>query len=301
MPSAVMIFGCGYVGTALAAHLLRMGVRVGALTRNVEKAERLRSMGVQEVVVGDLDAENWHTALKQRYEAVVNCVSSAGGGIDGYRKSYLNGQASILNWARGRGIQRYLYTSSTSVYPQDGGVSVDEDASTDGAPATGAVLVEAENLLLDAEAICPTRLVFRLAGIYGPKRHYLLDQLKSAEGGARIAGYGDFTLNLIHLEDIVGALWLGLSNVEVASGIYNLADDGAVHKEVLVRWLAESLGLEPPFFDPSLTTARLQRRGGRMPDRLIVNAKSKAKLGWSPKFPSFREGYMQLLVDPENT
>ena len=83
LPESLMVFGCGYVGTALAKHCLAAGVRVGALTRNVEKAEALRALGVQEVIVADLQDSDWHGRVEQSYEAVVNCVSSAGGGTEG--------------------------------------------------------------------------------------------------------------------------------------------------------------------------------------------------------------------------
>ena len=82
LPKSVIIFGCGYIGTTLAEVLLAAGVRVGALTRNVEKAARLRELGVHEVIVADLDSEAWHSQFSGAYESVVNCVSSAGGGID---------------------------------------------------------------------------------------------------------------------------------------------------------------------------------------------------------------------------
>jgi nucleoside-diphosphate-sugar epimerase len=31
------------------------------------------------------------------------------------------------------------------------------------------------------------------------------------------------------------------------------------------------------------------------PDRVIVNAKAKAMLGWRPEYPTFREGYGKIL------
>ena len=102
LPESVIIFGCGYVGAALAETLLGAGVRVGALTRNPEKAARLRQLGLNEVVVEDLGSTTWHRQLSGSYVAVVNCVSSAGGGLEGYRKSYVEGQQSILKWVEGR-------------------------------------------------------------------------------------------------------------------------------------------------------------------------------------------------------
>jgi nucleoside-diphosphate-sugar epimerase len=294
LPESVMIFGCGYVGTALADTLLRAGVRVGALTRNPEKASQLRELGVSEVVEAELASDAWHARLTLPYVAVVNCVSSAGGGIEGYRQSYLEGQRSILNWAKGRRIESFLFTSSTSVYPQDGGLSVDETADTSGAPETGQVLLESERLLADAAALFEHWYVLRLAGIYGPGRHYLLDLLKT--GAGLVPGRGDYTLNMIHRDDVVAAICAALcSGCPGSSGVYNIADDQPASKATVLNWLSAELGLEVPRFDPEHVSPRLHRRGGKMPDRTILNRQAKAELGWNPLNPSFREGYRAIL------
>jgi nucleoside-diphosphate-sugar epimerase len=291
LPPSVFIFGCGYVGTALARHLSASGVRVGALTRNAEKAARLRELGLDQVIEGDLDSEDWHGALAGRYNAVVNCVSSAGGGLAGYRKSYLEGQRSILRWAKSQDVKSYVYTSSTSVYPQDRGVTVDESSDTAGAPPTGQVVRQSEALLEDATHL-NRWYALRLAGIYGPGRHYLLDQLRG--GAGEIPGSGDYTLNMVHLDDIVSAICAALHG-RAESGIYNIADDTPAPKAEVLAYLAEKLGLPKPTFNPAIVSERLKRRGGRMPDRCVSNAKAKAVLGWAPKYPSYRAGYAALL------
>jgi nucleoside-diphosphate-sugar epimerase len=294
LPKSVMIFGCGYVGTALAKILLSEGVRVGALTRNGTKASQLRELGIHEVIEADLADEAWHKQLAETYESVVNCVSSAGGGIDGYRHSYLEGQRCILNWAKTQKIRSFLFTSSTSVYPQGNHATVDETADTDGAAETGQVLLEAERLLADSSEQWERWYILRLAGIYGPGRHYLLDLLRA--GTETIPGRGDYTLNLIHRDDIVSAICATLSvSHPKESGIYNLADNHPEAKETILHWLAAELGIECPQFDPQHISPRLQRRGGLMPSRNILNEKAKSTLAWLPQYPSFREGYHDIL------
>jgi len=293
VPESVFIFGCGYLGAALARTLIAGGARVGALTRNPAAAQALRELGLAEVIEANLQSRDWHPRVHGDYGAVVNCVSSAGGGLEGYRSSYLEGQRSILEWLGGRGARRYVYTSSTSVYPQDGGIEVDEEADTAEAPATGRVLLESEALL--AAARPEVFYIFRLAGIYGPGRHYLIDQVREGEGV--IPGRGDYHLNMIRLEDIVSALLLALDPRRSApSGIYNLADDCPAPKETVVGWLAERLGQPTPRFEPEQVSPRLARRGGRMPDRKILNRKAKEAFGWRPAYPSFREGYADLAA-----
>lgn len=292
LPGPVMVFGCGYVGTALACRLIAQGVRVGALTRNTERAAVLSQMGLSEVVVADLDGEGWMSGLAGSYESVVNCVSSAGGGLDGYRKSYVEGQKRILEWAAGQNVRTFVYTSSTSVYPQDHGSQVDEDADTSAAPPTGQVLLESEQLIQSHASLFNRWYVLRLAGIYGPERHFLLNQLR--ESTSKIPGRGDYHMNMVHRDDIVQALLISLNGL-APSGVYNICDDEPSTKESVLAYLAGQLNLPVPEFDPEIIPSRLQRRGGRMPDRLIVNRKARTELGWEPAYKSYREGYASIL------
>jgi nucleoside-diphosphate-sugar epimerase len=284
----LVIFGCGYVGAAVAAQALAGGARVTALTRNEAKALVLREQGA-EVVVADLASEGWHRAIPGAAEYVVNCVSSGGGGVEGYRHSYLQGMRSVLRWAETQGrVGTLVYTSSTSVYPQGGGVTVDETAPTGGHEERPRILVETETSLQEAPAACERWFILRLAGIYGPGRHHLLSQVRLGEA----AGRGDHRLNLAHREDIVAAILAAFgAPTEIRSDVFNVADDAPTPKAEVVAWLAEKLALPVPRFTG-------EPAGGRRavtPDRAIANAKLKAQLGWRPRFPSFREGYADVL------
>ena len=296
LPESVMIFGCGYIGTALAKVLLGNGVRVGALTRNQSQAELLRSLGAKEVLQCDLHDANWPNYLQLPYQSAVNCVSSAGGGLLGYRQSYVDGQKVILDWANTQKLNNFIYTSSTSVYPQSGGVVVTEQMSTQDCSESALLLLESERLIQEQQSLFQKHYIFRLAGIYGPKRHYLLDQLKA--GSSIIAGRGDYHLNLIHCNDAVNALLIALSSEKnVESGIFNLSDGNPSFKHELVSYLASKLGLKQPVFDPSSTSLRVRHREGSMPDRIIANNKLIESFGWQPIFPEFRSGYEAILSD----
>ncbi len=283
-----MVFGCGYVGAALATQAVARGLRVTALTRNLAKAALLREVGI-ETVIADLASDDWHPRISDAPEFAVNCVSSGGAGLDGYRRSYVEGMASILRWAREQGAPgTMLYTSSTSVYPQDGGVVVDEAAPTADAGERGQILLEAERRLREESPAGARWFVLRLAGIYGPGRHHLLDQVRAGE----VAGLGAHRLNLAHRDDIVAAIWACLAAPEqLAGAIFNVADDVPAPKAEVVAWLAARLGVPVPRFtgEPAGT------RRAVTPDRVIANGKLKAALGWRPRFPTFREGYENLL------
>lgn len=284
----LVIFGCGYVGAAVARAARARGVDVTALTRNEAKAHLLRGEGVR-TVVADLASEAWHAEIGGAPDWALNCVSSGGAGVEGYRHSYAAGMDSIVRWAERAGAPgTVVYTSSTSVYPQDGGVVVDETAETPGENERAKILLEAEARLREAKAARGRWFVLRLAGIYGPGRHHLLEQVRQGE----VAGMGDHRLNLIHRDDIVSAVMACCAAPEsLRDEVFNVADDGPAAKREVVKWLAERLGVVEPRF----TGMPASGRRAVTPDRIIANAKARAVLGWRPRYATFREGYAAML------
>ena len=185
-----------------------------------------------------------------------------------------------------------VYTSSTSVYPQTGGMVIDETASTEGAGEYGRVLIDAEAMLQEAGQAYRRWFILRLAGICGPARHHLLDQIRN--GAAEMAGSGAHHLNLAHCDDIVAAIWAAFASPpSQGNRIFNVTDDAATTKAEVAEWLAAKLGRTPPRFSGGAPSTR--RGYAELADRLINNARLKAELGWQPKYPSFREGYGQIL------
>lgn len=288
----LVIFGCGYVGAALADLAATRGWRVTALTRNSEKAATLRARGL-EVIEADLARSDWHAALPDGADYVATTVSATAPTPDGYRASYVDGMHSIVEWARRAPVGTLVYTSSTGVYPQGGGARVDETASTDGASATGRVLVEAENILREAPAPAIARsFVLRCAGIYGPGRHHLLNALRA--GTTVFGGEPTFHMNLVHRDDIAAAMWACFTApTTFTSTVFNLSDGAPSTRGELVRWLAREIGAPEPSFSGVVPSAR--KGGEPTPDRVIVAEKIRRTLGWAPRFADYRAGYSPLL------
>lgn len=285
----LVVLGAGYVGGEVARRGAALGLRVGALTRNAERARELEASGV-EAVVAELASGEWHARVGAA-DFVVNCVSAGGGGVEGYRRSYVEGMRSVVAWLRGKGggANGFVYTSSTSVYPQSGGVVVREEepgarsqeSGGEGRDERARLLIEAERVALGGGAC-----VLRLAGIYGPGRHALLDQVRA--GAPVLPGRADSRLNLIHRDDAAGAVWAALERGEDFRGeVFNVCDDEPCLRGEVAEWVARRLGVRAPAF------SGVAARGGL--DRAISNEKIKTRTGWRPRFASFREGYEALL------
>lgn len=284
----LIVFGCGYIGGAVAREALARGMTVTALTRNAATAAALHESGAQ-VVMAELASAAWHGDVAGDAEYVLNTVSAGGGGLEGYRRSYVDGMKSIVAWARARVAKgTVVYTSSTSVYPHGGGVVVDESAATDGAGERGTILREAESVLEEGWPREGRVWVLRLAGIYGPGRRHLVEQVRSGE----VAGRGEHRLNLVHRDDVCAAIWAAWAAHDVRGGVFNVADDGATAKAEVVAWLARRLGVKEPRFTGEPAVGRRTVT----PDRVISNAKARRVLRWAPRYPSFREGYENVFA-----
>jgi len=292
----LVIFGLGYLGEHVAREALRRGVEVTGLTRNVETARRMETMGVR-TVVAELESDAWHEEIPRDVDFVLNCVSSGGGGKAGYRQSYYEGMQSIIRWAKGGFEGRLLYTSSTSVYPFSDGEWVREEADLNGASESGQILREAE-CVLEGSGIARW-LVLRLAGLYGPGRHYLLDRIRA--GVDELSGDGESYLNLIHVEDVCRAVWACFeAGEEIFGRVYNLSDNAPYPKREVVAWIAEQCGRAMPRFNPESSIRRRKLPNGRAPNRRIVSDRFFEALSWRPQYADFREGYEGFLTEPQS-
>jgi len=280
-----MIFGCGYLGEVLASRCLAKGWRVSALTRNPSTAESLRESGVHEVIEAQLHEDDWHSLLHPSFDFVVNCVGAASRSPEGYRQSYLAGQESICRWLEGGRTETLLFTSSVSVYPQGGGVLVDESSGTEGVSERGSILLDAENKCMSPTEHAGRSFVLRLAGLYGPGRHLLVEKLKKGEP---FDGNSSRTLNLIHVEDAASATLSCLESPQgLSGGIYNVSDGSHFSRGEIVHWLAGRLDVDiPPF---------LESDGRRVADRKISIRKIQENLNWKPRYNSFVKGYDSIL------
>ena len=295
MERSLTIFGCGYVGTALAQYALARGCSVFALTRNESTARHLTALGVRKVVVDYLESTDWHMQMDNRQDFVVNCVSAASPDPTGYRRSYLEGQRSILGWLEGGTVGTFVYTGSTSVYTQGDGVWVDEGSRARPRSTRGKILRAAEMLIERAQGRGFDRwFILRLAGIYGPGRHYLLNQLRS--GVAPVREGGAHRINLIHRDDVCSAIWSVLSApANVRDQIVNVADGNPSTRNDIVAWLRRSIAVSEDATSKEQARRRSVVRRRSPPDRRIGTSKIRQLFGWHPRYPSYVEGYRQIL------
>ena len=281
----VLIVGCGYVGMPLGAELVRQGHEVFGLRRTNAAEAELRSAGLTPLYA-DINRAEDLARIPAMFDWVANTVASTRGGVEEYRQVYWQGTRNLLDWLQGSPLKKFVYTSSTSVYGQTDGSLVKESSATDPASPTSRVLVETEQVLVEAfrKKHFPA-VILRVAGIYGPERGHLFRQYLKNE--ARMTGQGQRILNMIHREDVVGALVTALRDGRPGE-IYNAADDEPVTQLHFFAWLSEVLGKYPP---PFVAEEEEGERKRGVTQKKISNRKLKMELGYAFKYPTFRQGY----------
>jgi nucleoside-diphosphate-sugar epimerase len=284
-----LIVGCGYVGKALGEELARRGHEVFGLTRTVEAQKEFKRIGIVPFEA-DITKPVDLAKLPVDFDWVVNCVSSSRGGAQDYRSVYLGGMRNLIQWLSIRPPKKFVYTSSTSVYGQTDGSLVTEVSPTEPATETARILLEAEKVLLQAAAPSFPALLLRVAGIYGPGRGYWLKQFLTGE--ASIEGKGDRYLNMVHRDDVVGAIIAALEKGSVRE-IYNVADDEPVRQIDFFQWLSKQLNKPMP---PSLEPQERAERKRASTNKKISNARLKSLLRYEFKYPTFRDGFRSLLI-----
>jgi len=272
----VIIVGCGFLGEAAADLFLRDGWSVLGICSNEESARRLASHNF-EIRALDITREFSPTASWRGADALVLSASTKGGDLAAYRSVYLDG---LLNSIAAFKPRRVLFCSSTSVYAQTNGSTVDEDSEANPPRDTGLILRDAEGVALACGGY-----VARLAGLYGPGRSVL--QRKFLTGEAVIEGDGERWINQIHRDDAARAI-SHLFTHRAEPGIYNVSDDISASQREIYRWLSDFYQKPLP---PSGERPAPSRRGWS--NKRVSNAKLRAT-GWSPLYPSFRDALPHL-------
>ena len=193
------------------------------------------------------------------------------------------------------GLEWIGYLSTTGVYGDTDGAWVDENAPLAPTGARGKRRLEAERswLALGAEHGLAVH-VFRLAGIYGPGRNALATVRRGE--AKRIAKPGQI-FSRIHVADIAQVLAASIAKPH-AGAIYNVCDDEPAPAADVVAHACTLLGVVPPPLTP-LEDADLSpmARSFYADSRRVSNARIKAELGVTLRYPNYRAGLAALLAE----
>ncbi|WP_434729760.1 SDR family oxidoreductase [Rhizobium binae] len=279
----VMIFGCGFSGTAIAKAFAGDGVRVSGTTRSAEKMEALRRAGIEAFL---FDGETIEEELVRALADATHLVQSiAPGKADPLLRLLDEDGARLLPRLEWIG-----YLSTVGVYGDHKGAWINEETPCVPVSGRSKERLEAEEgwLAMGARRGVPAA-VLRLSGIYGPGRNAFCNLER---GTARRLIKKDQVFNRIRVEDI-GAATRFLSERGLG-GIYNVTDDRPGPPQDVIVEAARLMGIEPPP-EQAFETAQLtpMARSFYGENKRVSNAKLKAA-GFEFSFPEYPMSLAQL-------
>jgi nucleoside-diphosphate-sugar epimerase len=299
----------GAIGTRLVPQLIDRGHEVIGTSRSPANAERVRALGAQPVV---LDLLEWRAVrqavLAAEPDAIVHQATALADLRDfkHFDRSFAQtnrlrteGTDALLAAAREAGVSRFVAQSYASArYERTGGPVKTEDDPLDPHPVPAARQSIAAMRHLDEAVTTAGGVALRYGGFYGAANDALVEAVHRRL--FPIIGAGGGVTSFIHLDDAAAATVLALE--QGAAGIYNVVDDEPAPAREWLPVLASVLGAKPPRRVPRWL-ARLV--AGEVPvmmgteSRGASNAKAKRELGWTLRYPTWREGFVAAYGSPE--
>ena len=300
----------GAVGQPLVRKLVADGHEVTGTTRSEAKAGLLRDLGATPVVLDALDrAAVVAAVVAARPEVVVHQLTA----ISDFKRNIdlafsptnrlrTEGTDNLIAAAQEAGARLFVAQSFAAwVYAREGGpVKAEEDPLDVHPPksvrATSAAIRHVEDAVTGAAGL--DGIVLRYGGFYGPGTGLARggDMIEMVEKGRfPVVGSGGAVWSFIHIEDAAEATAAAIERGE--PGVYNITDDDPAAVREFLPELAKAVGAKPPRHMPGWLGRLLLGPGGYTMMtglRGATNAKAKRELGWTPRHPSWREGFQTL-------
>ena len=306
----VFVIGAsGAIGSRLVPQLIERGHDVIGSARSPDKAERLRRLGAESVVLDALDARAVREAVAAaRPDAIVHQATALTGLSDlkHFDRSFAQtnrlrteGTDNLLAAARETGVRRFVAQSFASYgrYAREGGPVKSEDDPLDITPVPAMRETMAAAGHLDEAVTDAGGIALRYGTFYGDLDDVLVAAVRAQK--FPVVGDGAGVWSFIHLDDAATATMLALEHDGPA--VYNIVDDEPSPTGEWLPELARIVGAEPPQRIPRQVAQGFAGEAAVMMGteaRGASNAKAKRELGWTLRYPSWRQGFAALYADP---
>lgn len=271
---SILIAGCGDLGNAIGTRLVRAGLSVYGLRRNIDQLS-------EGLVPIEYDLLNEDAPPKlPAVDYLIYTAAAKSRDLDTYQRVYVDGPQKILG-ALPQSPKAVFITSSTGVYAQHQHEWVDEQSPAEPNNPFGKLLLQGE-LALAASHPNTTRV--RLSGIYGPGRMHLLNRVRAGEVAPLDPVHYS---NRIHRDDAAGFIAHLVQQSILGNAlapVYLASDDAPTPIAEITRWLAEQMGV-------AITTeAPIQRGGSKRCRNTLMRA-----TGYELIYPDYRRGFADLV------
>jgi nucleoside-diphosphate-sugar epimerase len=305
----------GAIGKRLVPQLISQGHQVVATTRTPSKAEILRGLGTESLILDGLNKDAVMKAvMSTRPDVIVHQMTALASmrSLKNFDEEFAltnrlrtEGTEHLIAAAEAAGTRKIVVQSYCG-WPnarEGGRIKTEDDPLGPNPPKAMTRSFDAirrvERVVLNPSAIAGT--VLRYGSFYGPGTSIswngeIVQMVRQRK--FPVVGDGAGIWSFIHVDDAANATRLAIE--KDAPGIFNIVDDEPAEVAIWLPALAAPIGAKPPRHVPAwLGRVLLGEPGLAIMTNIrgSSNAKAKRILGWNPAFSSWREGFRGLLRD----
>lgn len=291
MKTYIVTGGAGFIGSHIARYLVDQGHQV-TVVDNLSTGRTANIPAGAEFIEMDLADKSAYGQLEKiPAEAVFHLAAQSSGEASFADpeydfQSHVVSTFHLLNLCRAKGIKRFLYASSMSVYGDPEELPAREDDTVQPKSFYGAGKAAAENYVRLFERLGLETTIFRFFNVYGPGQN--LDNMRQGMASIYLAfmlrgepvyvkGAKERFRDFLYIDDLVAA-WMQACDSEVAYGkTYNLCSGAKTTVEELIKELCDAYG--QPDYPVEYAAGTPGDQFGLYGD----NARIRDELGWTPK------------------
>ncbi|RIQ20385.1 NAD-dependent epimerase/dehydratase family protein [Jiangella rhizosphaerae] len=299
--------GTGAMGRRLIPRLVANGHQVTATTTHPDRIGLLTRLGAEGVLMDGLDAASVGEAVAHaRPDTIVHqmtALSPAYIGKPDFRHPEKFGATTnrlrtagtdhLLAAADATGVS-HVVAQSLANWPANraaGPITEDETPPLEELPAKLRIVAEPLRYVEDV-VVKAGGAALRYGGFYGPGGG-IEDQIDLVRKRRMpVIGGGTGYFSWVHIDDAASATVLAVE--QRANGVYNIVDDEPAPVSEWLPYLAACVGAKQPLRIPAWLVRPFAGEMGvaiMTQGRPYANAKAKRELGWTLRYPTWREGF----------
>lgn len=298
----------GVIGLPTVARLIEAGHDVRAVARRDEAAQQLKAAGAEPVAVDLFDADAITDAT-----AGVDAIAHLATNVPPFPQ-LIRAQAwtthnrlrteatrNLVDAARSNGVGRIVKESITFIYADGADAWLDESAPLIAEPGLMAPTLDGERIALELAETGGAAVVLRFGLFYGGANRGTDEMLRLARWRASmVAGRGSAYMSSIHAEDVATAV---VAALDAPSGIYNVCDDEPLTRRDALDAFSAAFDLKRLRTNPAWAMKLLAGPAATslIASQRVSNRKFRTATGWSPTYPSLREGWKAERSNRETT
>lgn len=298
--------GTGAIGPATVRGLRDKGHEVRAVARTDEKAAQLRALGADAVVVDLFDGDAAKTAV-DGCEAVLHLATNvpplrrmAGKkGWATHNRIRTTATTNLVDAALAAGARTFVKESVTFSYPDRGDAWIDETTPPDESIAMLRPTLEGERIVDRFSAEGGRGVVLRFGSFYGPTARSVDEALRLARWRLSIlAGKPDGYVSSTHTDDVAGA---AVAALDAPAGLYNVVESEPATRREYLDAFSAAFGLRKLRPMPAWLVRLTAGSGAEavIRSQRVSNKKLRDATGWTPRYPSVREGWPAVARERE--